>query len=135
MHQGLIFIAVASIISGCVHTVANPVQVAQIGDESKSCRAIVNEIEEMKALILSTQSEGNVKTAKNVGLGVAGAFLLVPWFFMDLGNAPTVEQKAAQARIKRLTALYEDKKCAGPTTDSAIAPALASSAAALNSIQ
>jgi hypothetical protein len=82
-------------ISGCAHTTANPVQVAQIGDESKSCRAIINELEEMKALVLSTESDGNVKMTKNVGLGVVGAFLLVPWFFMDLGNAPTVEQKAA----------------------------------------
>lgn len=55
------------------------------------------------------RSTGQV--AKNVGQGIAGAFLLVPWFFMDTGNAHSVEAKAAQAKYKRLHALYQDKGC------------------------
>jgi len=35
----------------------------------------------------------------------------VPWFFMDVGNAATVEEKAAQARYLRLQQIQVDRKC------------------------
>lgn len=117
-------------IAGCASTTANPVQVAQYGDDTKSCRAIYNEMEDMRAQITTSSGEGNTQVAKNVGLGVAGALLIVPWFFMDLGNAHTVEEKAAAARLKRLAALYEDKQCKAPTDNVQPIPAAASAATA-----
>jgi len=102
---------VTSVLTGCANTTANPVQLAQVGDETKSCRAIMNEMQEMKNAALTAEGDRNKQVGNNVALGVAGAFLLVPWFFMDTGNAATVEQKAAQARYKRLQSMAEERKC------------------------
>ena len=57
------------------------------------------------------QGDKNKQVGTNAALGVAGFFLIVPWFFMDLGGAATAEQKAAQARFKRLEQMKIDKKC------------------------
>lgn len=108
----------SSLLTACVHTTPNPVQVAQVGDETKSCRSIENEMMDMQAQRADSDSAGTGQVAKNVGLGVAGAFLIVPWFFMDTSDAHSVEGKAAQARYKRLQALYEDKGCVPPGSKS-----------------
>jgi hypothetical protein len=102
----------ASLISvGCANTTANPVLVAQPGDDTKSCDAITNEMQQMISARATAESDRNKQVASNVALGVAGAFLLVPWFFMDTGNAATVEERAAQARYQRLSQMQIDKKC------------------------
>jgi outer membrane murein-binding lipoprotein Lpp len=112
MKNSVIAVVVSSIlVAGCAHRAANPVPVAQVGDETKSCRAIINEMQEMKNTALAAEGDRNSQVAQNVGLGVAGAFLLVPWFFMDTGNAATVEQRAAVARFKRLNAMAEERNC------------------------
>lgn len=103
---------IASIIcSGCAHTTANPVQVAQPGDDTKGCDAITNEMQQMVEAKVTAEGDRNKQVAGNVALGVAGIFLIVPWFFMDTGNAATVEEKAAQARYQRLNQMQIDKRC------------------------
>jgi hypothetical protein len=84
---------------------------SQVGDDTMSCRTIENQMQDMQNQIRESDSDGNGQVAKNVALGVTGALLLVPWFFMDTSDAHSVEGKAAAARYKRLTALYEDKGC------------------------
>lgn len=106
-----VLLSVTILSAGCANRTANPIQVAQVGDETKSCRSIINEIEETKGLISTADSDGNVQVGKNVLLFAAGLFIIVPFFFMDLSNASTVEQRAAQSRLKRLAALQEDRSC------------------------
>ena len=98
-------------LQGCASTPANPVPVAQVGDETKSCDAITNEMQEMITAQEMAQGDKNKQIGTNAALGVSGLFLIVPWFFMDLGGAATAEQKAAQARYKRLQQMKIDKKC------------------------
>jgi hypothetical protein len=98
-------------IVGCSTTTPNTVPVAQVGDESKSCDAIANEMQLMVTTKTTAEADQNKQVASNVALGVLGAFLIVPWFFMDLGGAHTAEQKAAQARYERLQQMQIDKKC------------------------
>lgn len=97
-------------VVGCAGRAANPVMVNQYGDEGKSCKALEKEIlfteEEIKRLMPETD-----KTGKNVALGVAGAFLIVPWFFMDLSKAEQIEVDAFRRRHNRLIIIAEDKKC------------------------
>lgn len=97
-------------VVGCAGRAANPVMVNQYGDEGKSCKALEKEIlfteEEIKRLMPATD-----KTGKNVALGVAGAFLIVPWFFMDLSKAEQIEVDAFRRRHNRLIIIAEDKKC------------------------
>jgi len=107
-------LAVTTFLAGCVHTTPNPVQLSQIGDETKSCRALENEMQEMQNTVGTADSDKNGQVGKNVALGVTGAFLLVPLFFMDTSDAHSVEAKAALQRRKRLQAIYEDKNCIPP---------------------
>lgn len=98
-------------LSGCASTPANPVPVAQVGDDTKTCDAITNEMQQMITAQDKAASDRDKQVGTNVALGVTGIFLIVPWFFMDLGSTATVEQKAAQARFQRLQQMAVDKKC------------------------
>lgn len=51
------------------------------------------------------------KTGKNVALGVAGAFFLVPWFFMDFSDAERVEYNALRNRYNHLASIAMSKHC------------------------
>ena len=104
---------IASIVSaGCASTVANPVPVAQVGDETKTCDAIANEMQKMVTAQVTADGDKDKQIGTNTALGVTGIFLLgIPWFFMDLGGAATAEQKAARARYERLEQMQIDKKC------------------------
>ena len=51
------------------------------------------------------------KTGKNVALGVAGAFFLVPWFFMDFSSAEQVEYEAYRNRYNHLASIAISKEC------------------------
>jgi len=104
---------IASIISaGCASSVAVPVPVAQVGDETKSCDAIANEMQKMITAQVEADSNKDKQIGTNAALGVVGIFTLgIPWFFMDLGGAASAEQKAAKARYERLQQMQMDKKC------------------------
>jgi hypothetical protein len=103
---------VSMVTVGCASTPANPVPVAQVGDDTKTCDAITNEMQQMISAQQTAASDKNTQVGSNVALGVTGIFLLgIPWFFMDLGGAATVEQKAAQARFQRLQQMAADKRC------------------------
>jgi hypothetical protein len=106
------FLIVSLISASCAHTTPNPVPVAQVGDDTKSCEAIANEMQQMVNTQTTAQGDRNAQVGGNVALGVMGVFLLgIPWFFMDVGNAATVEEKAAQARYLRLQQMQVDRKC------------------------
>jgi hypothetical protein len=113
MKKILAVVLIASIFSaGCASTPANPVPVAQVGDDTKTCDAITNEMQQMISAQQMAASDKNTQVGSNVALGVTGIFLLgIPWFFMDLGGAASVEQKAAQARFQRLQQMAADKRC------------------------
>jgi hypothetical protein len=99
-------------MTGCASSVANPVPVAQVGDETKTCDAIANEMQKMVTAQETAAGDKNTQIGTNAALGVTGIFLLgIPWFFMDLGGAATAEQKAARARYERLEQMQIDKKC------------------------
>jgi len=51
------------------------------------------------------------KTGKNVGLGVAGAFLIVPLFFMDFTESEKIEVNAYKQRYNRLQVVAVEKNC------------------------
>jgi hypothetical protein len=112
MKKIVALLLIASIsLMGCASKTPNPIPIAQVGDETKSCDAIANEMQQMNDTKLMAEGDGDSQVGKNVALGITGIFLIVPWFFMDLGNAATVEQKAAQARYQRLQQMAIDKKC------------------------
>jgi len=82
----------------------------QYGDDRKSCKALEREIgfTEGEIYRLVPQTE---KTGKNVALGVAGWFFIVPWFFMDLSKAEQMEVSAYRQRYNHLVILADEKNC------------------------
>jgi hypothetical protein len=107
--QIVVFLIFITLI-GCAGRTANPVPIEQNGDLNLTCEGIQRELDfietEVKRLAPETQ-----KTGKNTALGVAGAFLIVPWFFMDFGKAEQVEVDAYRRRYNHLLALGDEKKC------------------------
>lgn len=108
-----VLLSISIILSGCASTPANPVPIAQVGDDTKTCDAIINEMQQMISAQEKAAADRNSQVGTNVALGVVGVFLIVPWFFMDLGASASVEQKAAAARFQRLQQMAADKKCTG----------------------
>ena len=51
------------------------------------------------------------KTGKNVALGVAGWFFIVPWVFMDLSKAEQMEVDAYRQRYNHLMILVDEMNC------------------------
>jgi hypothetical protein len=51
------------------------------------------------------------KTGSNTGLGVAGVFLIVPWFFMDFSDADEIEVSALIERYNHLLITAQGKSC------------------------
>jgi hypothetical protein len=104
-----IILCLSTAISGCGRS-ANPVQTWQPQDDELSCSSLLAAMDESEANIrkLLPKSE---KTGKNVALGVAGAFLLVPWFFMDFSEAEKIEIDAYRNRYNHLSRIYRDHGC------------------------
>lgn len=102
---------IVTLLIGCAGRAARPVAQDQVGDGQRSCAAIELEMGQIQSEIQKLTPESD-KTGKNVGLGIAGAFLLIPWFFMDLSDAEKAEIAAYQQRYNKLQVLATQKKCA-----------------------
>lgn len=105
-----------SVLAACGGRTANPVMIAQYGDQSKSCNALQLEMTNIQGEIQRLLPKAD-KTGKNVALGVAGWFLLVPWFFMDFKNAEATEYEAYRQRYNHLSTLAMSKNCQVGTMD------------------
>ncbi len=93
---------VALVLYGCVGSAPNPVLRYQVGDEKRSCQSLNAEIASNEVEIIQLVSAKGSTTNYNVAMGVAGIFLLVPWFFMDLKGTETVEINALRHRNRTL---------------------------------
>jgi hypothetical protein len=96
--------------TACAGHDPNPVMVSQYGDEAKSCKALELEMSDAQAEMQRLVGQTD-KTGQNVALGVAGWFLLVPWFFMDFKNGEKVEYDAWRQRYMHLSIIAEEKHC------------------------
>ncbi len=94
----------------CGGRAANPVMIQQYGDENRTCQALEREMVFIQGEIQQLMPKTK-KTGKNVALGIAGWFLIVPWFFMDLSKAEQEEINAYRQRYNHLLIISGDKKC------------------------
>lgn len=74
------------------------------------CHALEGELELIEKNILDLIPQTD-KTAKNIQLGVAGIFLLVPLLFMDLSKAEQVEVNALTKRYNYLLSIAQLNDC------------------------
>lgn len=101
---------IASGLIGCAGATPNPVPQYQPGDDYKTCAQIRLEMQDNQTKVLNLIPKEN-KTTKNVALGVAGAFFIVPWFFMDFSDAERQEVQAYELRNNYLRSLAAKKHC------------------------
>jgi hypothetical protein len=105
-----IVVLFSTALFACAGRTPNPIDVHQPTDSQLTCAQIKNEIQnnqrEMFKLYPKTQ-----KTGKNVALGVAGAFFIVPLFFMDFSDSEKIEIEAYQRRDKQLHKMADREKC------------------------
>ena len=98
-------------VAGCGGRAANPIATKEVGDRDLDCDDIEAEMSDLDAQARRLFGEQDNKTGKNVALGIAGWFLLVPWFFMDLSSAEKQEAQAMQDRGRHLQRLARKKDC------------------------
>ena len=98
------------LVMGCAGRPAHPVMVYQPGDATRSCDALERELELIEDDIFRLLPQTD-KATKNTRLGVAGIFLLVPLFFMDLSKAEQVEVNALTQRYNHLLEIGDENNC------------------------
>jgi len=103
-------------LAACAGRTANPVMVSQYGDEEKSCKTLELEMTDIRSEIQRLLPKRD-KTAQNLALGVAGWFLIFPWFFMDLKNADAQEYEGYRRRYNHLSRIARVKNCKLNTVD------------------
>lgn len=84
--------------------------VYQHGDETRSCDTLERELQLIEEDILALLPETD-KADKNTQLGVAGIFLLVPVFFMDISKSEQVEVNALTKRYNHLLEIAVANEC------------------------
>lgn len=105
-----LIIAASISLAGCAGRPANPVMVQQYGDNAKSCAALELEMASIEAEVNRLIPKTD-KTGKNAALGVTGAFLLVPLFFMDFSQSEQIEINAYRQRYNHLAIISMEKGC------------------------
>jgi len=103
-------------LAACAGRTPNPVLITQYSDREKSCKELGLEMDDIQAEIQRLLPQKD-KTAKNVALGVAGWFLIVPLFFMDFKNAEAQEYEAYRQRYNHLSRIAQIRNCRLNTID------------------
>ncbi|MDK6547941.1 hypothetical protein QP375_25990, partial [Escherichia coli] len=105
----------ASILAGCAHTDANPsITEFQPGDNEASCAVLHSSITTAQRQADDAHSAHNWQVGTNIFDGIAGAFVLVPWFFIDVGTGNSTDEKNAKNRVAHLRTLLAQKHCDEP---------------------
>lgn len=106
-----VLLIVAIVCVGCAGTDPNPIAAYLPGDENKSCSALKAEIANIDKQISRKQAQKKKTDTDNVVWFIAGCFVLVPWFFMDLKGSEQPEIDALQQRKDALIVIAADKDC------------------------
>ncbi len=108
-----LLLACSVFLAGCAGREANLVQIRQLGDEQKTCDALRSELYFVENEISRLLPKSD-KTGKNIALGVAGAFLIIPLFFMDLKQGEKQEIEAYRQRYNHLLMITQQRDCKLP---------------------
>lgn len=103
-----VLLALTVLLTGCMGHHSDPVQISQPQDLDKSCVQLKSEASLSHQQADSLKRKCDMKLPWNIGMGVAGCFVIVPWFFMDLKCGECGEWEAMEARADLLDSLaYE----------------------------
>lgn len=111
MHKALVMITLTLVISGCVGRHAQPITANYATDSRLPCTGIVDEIAQHQRALVTLQTERSRINRRNINVGIAGTFLLIPLFWLNVTDAPEVEQYAIGGRMNVLHDLKQKKNC------------------------
>lgn len=111
MQKALAILAVTITLSGCAGRHAEPIAANYATDSRLSCIRIVDEIAKHQQKLISLQAERSRINRRNINVGIAGSFLLIPLFWLNVTDAPEVEQYAIGGRLNVLNDLRDSKNC------------------------
>ena len=107
----VLIVVVLFFVQGCAGRAAHPVQVAQSGDNEKTCKSLLKETKKIRQKVKKMIPAVKKADKKRTLLMVSGGLLIVPWFFLDLSDADKIETNAQRARHNYLVDVAKKRNC------------------------
>ena len=107
----VLIVVVLFFVQGCAGRAAHPVQVAQSGDNKKTCKSLRKETKKIRQKVKRMIPAVKKADKKRTLLMLSGGLLIVPWFFLDLSDADKIETNAQRARYNYLVDRGVKRNC------------------------
>ena len=107
----VLIVIVLFFVQGCAGRAAHPVQVAQSGDNKKTCKSLRQETKKIRQKVKKMIPAVKKADKKRTLLMLSGGLLIVPWFFLDLSDADKIETNAQRARYNYLVDRGVKRNC------------------------
>ena len=107
----VLIVVVLFFVQGCAGRAAHPVQVAQSGDNQKTCKSLRKETKQIRRSIKKMIPAVKKADKKRTLLMLSGGLLIVPLFFLDLSDADKIETNAQRARHNYLIDIAKKSNC------------------------
>ena len=107
----VLIVVVLFFAQSCAGRAAHPVQVAQSGDNKKTCKSLHKETKKIRQNLKKMIPAVKKADKKRTLLMVSGGLLIVPWFFLDLSDADKIETNAKRARHNYLVDVAKKRNC------------------------
>ena len=107
----VLIVIVLFFVQGCAGRAAHPVQVAQSGDNKKTCKSLHKETKKIRQKVKKMLPAVKKADKKRTLLMLSGGLLIIPWFFLDLTDADKIEANAQRARYNYLVDRGVKRNC------------------------
>ena len=107
----LLIVMILFLTQSCAGRAAHPVQVAQSGDNKKTCKSLRKETSQIRRNVKKMVPAVKKADKKRTLLMLSGGLLIVPWFFLDLSHADKIEANAQRARYNYLVDRGVKRNC------------------------
>ena len=107
----LLIVMVLFLTQSCAGRAAHPVQVAQSGDNKKTCKSLRKETSQIRRNVQRMMPAIKKADKKRTLLMLSGGLLIIPWFFLDLTDADKIEANAQRARYNYLVDRGVKRNC------------------------
>ena len=107
----LLIVMILFLTQSCAGRAAHPVQVAQSGDNKKTCKSLRKETKQIRQKIRRMIPAVKKADKKRTLLMLSGGLLIIPWFFLDLSDADKIETNAKRARHNYLVDVAKKRNC------------------------
>ena len=107
----ILIVVILFLTQSCAGRAAHPVQVAQPGDNKKTCKSLRKETNQIRRNVKRMVPAIKKEDKKRTLLMLTGGVLIVPLFFLDLTDADKIETNAQRARYNYLADIAKKRNC------------------------